>query len=71
MAGAPRMTILASASSPGSCSWPLPRRRRSEELADHVAKLLAPHKRPRTVHFVAELPRNAMGKVVKQRLTAP
>jgi malonyl-CoA/methylmalonyl-CoA synthetase len=43
---------------------------RPEELADHVAKLLAPHKRPRTVHFVAELPRNAMGKVVKQRLAA-
>lgn len=42
----------------------------SAELADHVAKLLAPHKRPRDVHFVGELPRNAMGKVVKQRLTA-
>jgi malonyl-CoA/methylmalonyl-CoA synthetase len=41
-----------------------------DELADHVAALLAPHKRPREVHFVAELPRNAMGKVVKQRLTA-
>lgn len=39
-----------------------------QELADHVAGLLAPHKRPRTVNFVAELPRNAMGKVVKQRL---
>ena len=42
----------------------------SGELADHVAGLLAPHKRPRDVHIVAELPRNAMGKVVKQRLTA-
>jgi malonyl-CoA/methylmalonyl-CoA synthetase len=41
------------------------------ELSDHVAALLAPHKRPRTVHFVSELPRNAMGKVIKQRLTAP
>ena len=37
-------------------------------LADHVATLLAPHKRPREVHFLDELPRNAMGKVVKQRL---
>ncbi len=42
-----------------------------DELADHVAALLAPHKRPRSVHFVAELPRNAMGKVLKQRLQAP
>jgi malonyl-CoA/methylmalonyl-CoA synthetase len=40
------------------------------ELADHVAGLLAPHKRPRDVHVVAELPRNAMGKVLKQELTA-
>jgi malonyl-CoA/methylmalonyl-CoA synthetase len=41
------------------------------ELSDHVAALLTPHKRPRTVHFVSELPRNAMGKVIKQQLTAP
>ena len=41
------------------------------DLANHVAALLAPHKRPRQVHFVAELPRNAMGKVVKQQLPAP
>lgn len=41
------------------------------ELADHVASLLAPHKRPRQVHFVTELPRNAMGKVLKQQLAAP
>jgi malonyl-CoA/methylmalonyl-CoA synthetase len=40
------------------------------ELADHVAATLAPHKRPREVRFLAELPRNAMGKVVKQRLGA-
>jgi malonyl-CoA/methylmalonyl-CoA synthetase len=39
-----------------------------KELADHVARLLAPHKRPRDIHFLDELPRNAMGKVVKQRL---
>jgi malonyl-CoA/methylmalonyl-CoA synthetase len=38
------------------------------ELIDHVAGRLAPHKRPREVRFLDELPRNAMGKVVKQRL---
>ena len=38
------------------------------ELADHVAGELAPHKRPRTVHFLAELPRNELGKVIKARL---
>lgn len=38
------------------------------ELVDHVARALAPHKRPRVVHFVPELPRNEMGKVVKSRL---
>jgi malonyl-CoA/methylmalonyl-CoA synthetase len=41
-----------------------------KELIDHVAQQLAPHKRPREVHFLDELPRNAMGKVVKQRLGA-
>jgi malonyl-CoA/methylmalonyl-CoA synthetase len=38
------------------------------ELIDHVAGLLAPHKRPRDVHFLDELPRNDMGKVQKARL---
>jgi malonyl-CoA/methylmalonyl-CoA synthetase len=38
----------------------------AEELADHVARLLAPHKRPRVVRFLAALPRNEMGKVVKR-----
>ncbi|MFC5802238.1 acyl-CoA synthetase [Streptomyces formicae] len=38
------------------------------ELADHVAGLLAPHKRPRTVRFLAELPRNDMGKIMKRAL---
>ena len=37
-------------------------------LTDHVAALLAPHKRPREVRFVDALPRNDMGKVVKARL---
>jgi malonyl-CoA/methylmalonyl-CoA synthetase len=43
----------------------------SNALATHVAALLTPHKRPREVHFVDELPRNVMGKVVKQRLVRP
>ena len=38
------------------------------ELIDHVASELAPHKRPREVRFLDELPRNAMGKVVKAQL---
>jgi malonyl-CoA/methylmalonyl-CoA synthetase len=37
-------------------------------LTEHVAALLAPHKRPREVRFVDALPRNDMGKVVKARL---
>jgi malonyl-CoA/methylmalonyl-CoA synthetase len=42
----------------------------ADELAGHVADLLTPHKRPRVVRFVDELPRNEMGKVQKTRLTA-
>jgi len=38
------------------------------ELSDHVARLLTKHKRPREVHFLDELPRNAMGKVMKREL---
>jgi malonyl-CoA/methylmalonyl-CoA synthetase len=41
----------------------------AKELIDHVAGELAPHKRPREVRFLDELPRNAMGKVVKQKLS--
>jgi malonyl-CoA/methylmalonyl-CoA synthetase len=41
-----------------------------EELADHVARLLTPHKRPRVVRYLDELPRNAMGKVIKKQLDA-
>jgi malonyl-CoA/methylmalonyl-CoA synthetase len=37
-------------------------------LADHVAGLLAPHKRPRAVRVLDALPRNALGKVQKARL---
>ena len=40
-----------------------------QELIDHVAGRLAPHKRPRVVRFLDELPRNDLGKVQKQRLT--
>jgi malonyl-CoA/methylmalonyl-CoA synthetase len=37
-------------------------------LSKHVATLLTPHKRPREVCFVQELPRNEMGKVKKSLL---
>jgi malonyl-CoA/methylmalonyl-CoA synthetase len=40
-----------------------------EELKAHVGKALAPYKRPRRVHLVDELPRNALGKVQKHRLS--
>jgi malonyl-CoA/methylmalonyl-CoA synthetase len=40
------------------------------ELADHVARLLTPHKRPRVVRYLERLPRNEMGKVMKGALTA-
>ncbi|HEX5192495.1 MAG TPA: acyl-CoA synthetase [Solirubrobacteraceae bacterium] len=43
----------------------------ADELIDHVAAQLAPHKRPRTVRFLDELPRNALGKVQKARLRDP
>jgi malonyl-CoA/methylmalonyl-CoA synthetase len=38
------------------------------ELIDHVAGQLAPHKRPRVVHLLDDLPRNELGKVQKKRL---
>jgi fatty acid CoA ligase FadD36 len=38
------------------------------ELTDFVAARLSVHKRPRTVRFLAELPRNAMGKPQKRLL---
>jgi fatty acid CoA ligase FadD36 len=41
------------------------------ELTDFVASRLAVHKRPRTVRFLAELPRNAMGKPQKRLLPPP
>ncbi|KIZ16343.1 acyl-CoA synthetase [Streptomyces natalensis] len=42
----------------------------AEELAEHVARQLAPHKRPRVVHFLTALPRNDMGKILKRDLHA-
>lgn len=42
----------------------------AEELADHVASQLAPHKRPRTVRFLDALPRNDLGKIMKRSLHA-
>jgi fatty acid CoA ligase FadD36 len=41
---------------------------KGQELIDFVARNLAVHKRPRQVHLVERLPRNAMGKVQKSLL---
>ncbi|MFY1676772.1 MULTISPECIES: acyl-CoA synthetase [unclassified Streptomyces] len=43
----------------------------TEELGEHVAKRLAPHKRPREVRHLGSLPRNDMGKVLKRALRTP
>ena len=54
-------------------AWIVPREGASptaDALADHVARLLTPHKRPRAVHLLEALPRNEMGKVQKRRLQA-
>ncbi|MGW0991955.1 acyl-CoA synthetase [Streptomyces sp. NPDC002523] len=42
----------------------------AEKLADHVARRLAPHKRPRVVRYLDALPRNDMGKIMKRALVA-
>jgi len=42
-----------------------------EELIDHVAATLTPHKRPREIRFVGALPRNPMGKIQKHLLDGP
>ncbi|MBF6466441.1 acyl-CoA synthetase [Nocardia beijingensis] len=39
------------------------------ELIDHVARELSVHKRPREIRVVDALPRNAMGKVQKKKLS--
>jgi malonyl-CoA/methylmalonyl-CoA synthetase len=52
-------------------AWIVPsgdHRPEDQELADHVARLLTPHKRPRVVRWMTELPRNALGKVQKKAL---
>ncbi|CAL9436792.1 acyl-CoA synthetase [Streptomyces sp. enrichment culture] len=41
-----------------------------DELADHVARRLAPHKRPRVVRHLDALPRNDMGKIMKRALSS-
>ncbi|WP_191093949.1 acyl-CoA synthetase [Nocardia colli] len=40
-----------------------------QDLITHVAEQLSTHKRPREIRVVDSLPRNAMGKVQKKRLT--
>jgi acyl-CoA synthetase (AMP-forming)/AMP-acid ligase II len=39
-----------------------------DALLEYAAGELAPYKRPRSVRFVDELPRNALGKVLRQEL---
>jgi malonyl-CoA/methylmalonyl-CoA synthetase len=52
-------------------AWVVPRGRAPSlgELQDLVAAQLGPHKRPRELRCLEQLPRNDMGKVVKSRLT--
>jgi malonyl-CoA/methylmalonyl-CoA synthetase len=55
-------------------AWVVPRGSTAPTLADLQAfarERLAPYKLPRALELVAALPRNAMGKVQKQRLGAP
>jgi fatty-acyl-CoA synthase len=40
----------------------------AEELRAHCAKSLADYKVPRRIDFADELPRNATGKILKDRL---
>ena len=51
-------------------AWIVPSEERppEQELIDHVARLLSPHKRPRVVRYLDQLPRNDMGKVMKRDL---
>ncbi len=42
----------------------------ADELAEFTAATLAPYKRPRLVHVVEALPRNALGKLVRSQLGA-
>ena len=49
---------------------PASERRTEESLLAFAAEQLAPFKRPRLLHFVDSLPRNALGKVVKHELAS-
>ena len=40
-----------------------------DALRDYAAERLAAFKRPREIRFVDSLPRNALGKILKQELT--
>ena len=40
----------------------------AEELMQHCKSHLAPYKFPRRIHFVAELPKTATGKIQRFRL---
>jgi len=54
-------------------AWVVPKAGMSPTLADlqtFARERLAPYKLPRALELLAELPRNAMGKVQKQRLGA-
>jgi len=42
-----------------------------DALRAYASEQLTPYKRPRQVHLIAELPRNLLGKVVKERLRSP
>ena len=57
------------AAAPGWCSGRV-RRRRPEALRQFVRERLAPHKVPREVRFVAELPRTGSGKIDRTALRA-
>jgi acyl-CoA synthetase (AMP-forming)/AMP-acid ligase II len=46
---------------PGAAATPV-------ELSTHVGERTAPYKKPRSVEFVAELPKNAAGKVLRRML---
>jgi acyl-CoA synthetase (AMP-forming)/AMP-acid ligase II len=40
----------------------------ADELADFASEALAAYKRPRVLHIVDQLPRNALGKLVRSQL---
>jgi acyl-coenzyme A synthetase/AMP-(fatty) acid ligase len=41
------------------------------DLREHVKRELSPHKYPRDLRFVAELPKTASGKIDRRALRAP